>query len=175
MKLMIMLLLVTALFLGLGVVATADAIKSSTATATAPSIFSLSVSTDTIDFGTLNETDYSAGYKELASAQQLTIKSNCTWVLYVKADTANFSYTGGATGVSKPCADLNWESATAVGGKITAASTAYTGLTTADAQVAAGNPGGNITVATSFKLLLSYDNDPPGNYSLGITYTLTAP
>lgn len=117
-----------------------------------------------MDFSTLTEADYDAGSKEITPAQILTIKSNRGWVVNVKADAT--TWTGPWL---KPAGDLEWKS-TSTHGKVTATSTTYTGVTTIDAQVAAGNPGNNITVQTHFKILLSYENDLPGNYTLNITY-----
>lgn len=161
------------LVFGLGLVGRAVE-ESSTATATALSVIRLSVDHSTIDFGSVGETEYDTGYAEEASAQTLTIKTNRTWVLNVKANSAVFSYSGDDADPSKPCADLQWKSASS-SDRITATQASYTGLATSDAQLATGNRGQNIGVDTSFKLLVGYESDPAGDYSLILTYTLTTP
>ena len=163
----------TMVVFGASLIAVADVTETSTVTATALSILRLSVDDTTVEFGDLGEADYDLGYKEVASAQGLTIKTNRAWVLNVKANAAVFSYVGDSD-PSKPSTDLEWK-ASSSHKKVTATQADYVGLTTSDAQVAAGNRGRNITVGTSFEILLDYEDDPAGDYSLVLTYTLTVP
>lgn len=133
----------------------------------------LTLSTSSVDFGNLTQADFDNGYKELSPAQTLYITSSVGWVVTVKAASSTWTYTGGEPDPLKPCTDLEWKS-TSSDPAVTATNTTYMGMTTTNVQVAAGNPGANIDVQMHFKLLLSYEDDPGGNYSLPFVYTLTS-
>lgn len=133
----------------------------------------LMLSTTSVGFGDLTAIDYDNGYKELSPAQTLYITSSVGWVVTVKAASSTWAYTGGEPDPLKLCTALEWKS-TSSDPAVTATNTTYTGMTTTDVQVAAGNPGENIDVQMHFKLLLSYEDDPGGNYSLSFVYTLTS-
>jgi hypothetical protein len=136
----------------------------------------LTLDTNTVDFGTLGATEYGQGFAELTPAQNVTIKSNVPWVLNVKADAGTWSYSppAGMTTADplKPAGDLQWKG-TSTDTHVTSITTTYTSMATTDAQVASGNRGGNIGLQTHFKVLLDYELDPAGDYTLAITYTLT--
>jgi len=134
----------------------------------------LTLSTTVIDFGYLTLGDYDAGYKELASAQTLYVTSGTSWVVTVKALNATWTYTGEEPDPFKACTDLKWRS-TSSDPAVTVTNDVYIGMTTTDAQVAAGNAGTSIEIWMSFRLLLSYERDAPGEYSLRFVYTLTNP
>lgn len=143
----------------------------STAIATAAVVQELTLNVSTVDFGTLQLLDFIAGSKEVTPAQELNIRSNVNWTLTVKADTA--TWTGPWT---KPTGDLVWKASVVnQPPKFTQISTTYAGLSTTSAIVAKGLSGNNIKLNGHFKMLLSFDNDLPGNYQLGFTYTLTTP
>lgn len=164
-------LLVGLLALGLapGVLGTAQVNQGSTALFTVATLIRLELSTHTINFGALTMNDYDAGHKTLLSAQGIQIWSNRNWVLTVMANTG--TWTGPW---AKPSTDLQWK-ATTTDHRVTSHVSSFTGLTTQATQVAAGNRGGNIGLSMDFKVLVSWENDPAGDYSLNFTYTLTAP
>jgi hypothetical protein len=164
-------LIVGMLALGLlvGVAGMAQVTQGSTAQFTVPTLIRLVLSTSTINFGTLTEADYDAGQKDLVAAQGLQIWSNRNWTLTVAANAG--TWTGPW---AKPAADLLWRATTA-DGRVTSHVSTFTGLTIGATQVAAGNRGGNIGLSMDFRVLVSWENDPAGDYSLGFTYTLTAP
>lgn len=160
---------VLALGLLVGVAGMAQVTQGSTAQFTVPTLIRLSLSTSTINFGTLTEDDYDAGQKDLLSAQGIQIWSNKSWTLTVAADAG--TWTGPW---AKPSTDLRWRAATA-DGRVSSYVSTFTGLATGATQVAAGTRGGNIQLSMDFEVLVSWENDPAGDYSLAFTYTLTAP
>ena len=143
--------------------------QGSTATFTVPTLIRLTVNTATINFGSLTMDDYDLGYKELLSGQIVTVWSNRSWTLTVAADSA--TWTGPW---AKPASDLQLRVAN-VSKPVSSYASAYFGLSMTAQNVAEGVPGGNIAFTMDFKVRLSWDNDVAGNYSLGFTYTLTAP
>ena len=145
--------------------------QGSTAIFSVPTLIRLTVDTATINFGTLTMDDYDLGYKELLGAQIVTVWSNRDWSLNVAANSA--TWTGPW---DKPSTDL----LLAVGGvnkpeRVETIIKGYFGLKVEDEMIAAGYPGGNIAFTMNFRVLLDWDNDVAGDYSLGFTYTLTAP
>jgi hypothetical protein len=143
--------------------------QGSTATFTVPTLIRLTVDTATINFGSLTMDDYDLGYKELTSGQIVTVWSNRSWTLTVAANSATWDGPW-----AKPASDLQLRVAN-VSKPVSYYASAYFGLSTTAANVAEGVPGGNIAFTMDFKVLVSWDNDVAGNYSLGFTYTLTAP
>lgn len=132
----------------------------------------LTLSPSSIDFGELTTADYTNGYKEIAPAQTLYIASSTSWVVTIKALSDTWAYTGGEPDPLKPSIQLEWKSFSS-DPAVSSTNATYTGMTTIDVPVAAGNPGVNIEVQVFFKLLLSYDYDPSGTYNLSFLYTLT--
>lgn len=164
-------LIVGTLALGLfvGVVGMAQVTQGSTAQFTVPTLIRLTLSTSTINFGSLTEKDYDNGYKDLVGAQGVQIWSNLNWLLTV---TANDKVWKGPW--AKPVSDLQWQAHTK-DSRVTGHVNTLTGLSPDETKVAWGIRGGNIQLAMNFRVLVSWENDPAGDYSLGFTYTLTAP
>lgn len=160
---------ILALGLVAGVAGMAQVTQGSTAQFTVPTLIRLALSTSTINFGALTEADYDAGQKTVGTAQAIQIWSNKSWTLTVAANTG--TWTGPW---AKPSTDLLWRAATA-DGRVSSHVSTFTGLATGAAQVAAGTRGGNIQLAMDFRVLVSWEDDPAGDYSVGFTYTLTAP
>ena len=143
--------------------------QGSTATFTVPTLIRLTVDPATIDFGSLTMDDYDRGYKELTSWQIVRVWSNRNWTLTVAADRD--TWTGPWL---KPASDLQLRVAN-VSKAVSYYASDYFGLSMAAQNVALGFPGGNIAFTMDFRVLVSWDNDVAGDYSLGFTYTLTAP
>ncbi|MCX7750821.1 MAG: hypothetical protein N2320_04700 [Candidatus Bipolaricaulota bacterium] len=162
-------LAILALGLVVGVMGMGQVSQGSTAQFTVPTLIRLVLSTSTVNFGALTEADYDAGQKTLFGAQGIQIWSNRNWVLTVAANTATW-----AGPWAKPSTDLLWRAAT-TDHRVTSHVSTFTGLTVGATQVAAGNRGGNIQLSMDFRVLVSWENDPAGDYTLGFTYTLTAP
>lgn len=157
----IWLILVTVvLLLAVSQVMAYDDDETSQASFTAPTLVDLSL-TDNLSFTGLGKDEFDVGYMEDLGAHVLTVSCNTTWTLTIESDALLWS--GGS--LSKPSTDLQWTTAVS-----------YAGLSTTAAQVTTGSAGKDLAAATvDFKLLLSYASDTPGTYTLGITYTLTAP
>jgi hypothetical protein len=166
-------LLAAGLVLGLGLIGAAQTTQNTTVQAQALAALRLTVNPSTVDFGDLTADDYERGYKELSPAQTLTVWSNVNWQVVVWATTPTWSYTGDWPDPNKPCEDLEWKSSS-TNPRVTATQPNYVGMTTNEVQVAAGNRGNNITVNTHFRILLAWEEDPPGRYTLQIVYTLTS-
>lgn len=111
------------------------------------------------------EAAYDAGF-QLDNGPVATVKANRGWTLKVSGSAATWTVANGAN-ASKAVGDLLW--ATTSGGT-------YTGLTTSPAtfsSAATGNSG--VAQPVFYKTLWSYANDTPGDYSLVVVYTLSAP
>ena len=152
---------------GMGQSVSAD----STAVFSVPTLIRLVLNVTTIDFGTLTEADYDRGYKEAPGAQIVSVWSNRRWILSVAAKEEQ--WTGQW---AKPASDLRLRVASVNRpDRITDYLRDLTGLTRGGFTIAEGLPGGNLQHTMDFRVLVSWENDVPGAYSLGFTYTLTAP
>jgi hypothetical protein len=112
-----------------------------------------------------NEAAYDAGF-QLDNGPTATVKANRGWTLKVSANGATWTGTAGAN-ANKAAGDLQYA---------TSASGPYTSLTTTPAafsSAASGNAG--TAQPVFYKTLWSYTSDTPGNYSLVVVYTLSAP
>jgi hypothetical protein len=112
-----------------------------------------------------NEAAYDAGF-QLDNGPVATVKANRGWTLKISGNAATWTAANGAN-ASKAVADLLW--ATTSGGTYTALTTSPVTFSTA----ATGNAG--VAQPTFYKTLWSYTNDTPGDYSLVVVYTLSAP
>ncbi len=143
-----------------------------TVTAVIPVLMNLTVDNSTVTFN-FTQGDYASdgtGTKEVVNATTFKVASNARWVLNVQADNANFTYSPATIGTVNPkknCRDLS------VSPKGTAN---YRAVTTIDHELARGEPGGNTVagnnIPVSYKLGTTVANDPPGSYTLTLTYTL---
>jgi hypothetical protein len=112
-----------------------------------------------------NEAAYDAGF-QLDNGPVAGIKSNRAWTVKVSANAATWTAANGAR-AGKPASDLLW--ATSSGGT-------YTGLTTTPATFTSGATGtGNASQQMYYKTLWGYSSDTPGDYSLVVVFTLSAP
>jgi hypothetical protein len=114
-------------------------------------------------------TDFDAGFNS-TTGPTLTVSANAPWTLHIRAASATWSATNTSPGaparVNKPAEDLLWS--TAAGGS-------FTPLTAADASLVAGPATASSATTLYFQTLYSWTADTPGNYSLAIVLTLTAP
>ena len=134
----------------------------------------LELNTQSLDFDPLSLADFEAGFQEKALAQTLTISSGSSWVLTIQAANVAWTYTGAHVDPLKPCADLEWRSASA-DPLTTYVNTAYASLSTGPVLVASGNAGSLIEVTVDARMLVDFASDPPGDYAIEITYVLTTP
>lgn len=143
----------------------------STAVFTVPTLIRLELNVATINFGTLTMDDYDRGYKDAVAAQIVYVWSNRPWVLSVAANSATW-----AGPWAKPASELLLRVASVNRPeRLTYFLNAFTGLTTGGFTIAQGQPGGNFQHTMDFRVQVSWDNDVAGDYTLGFTYTLTAP
>lgn len=119
----------------------------------------LHASTSGTDFGAVGAADMSAGYSD-RNGPILDVKSNRPFAVLISAVALTFD------GAPKPSADVQW--ATVAGGPFTA-------LTTAGALVLSQGVGGVSIQPIFFRILWSLASDPPGDYTLEVSITATAP
>ncbi len=143
----------------------------STAVFTVPTLIRLQLDVDVINFGALTMDDYDTGYKDALAAQVVYVWSNRSWTLSVAANSLTWNGPW-----PKPASDLQLRVASVnKPERITYFLDVLTGLTTGGFTIAEGLPGGNFQHTMDFRVLVSWENDVAGDYSLGFTYTLTAP
>jgi hypothetical protein len=130
-------------------------------------ILRLTVGATVVDLGTPSEADFNAGGKDAAGQTQVTIKSNRPATVSIAAGGANWKYTGTLTNPNKLAGDLLYGSATDARTSV---------LSTTPAAFITSTTG---TSAMSKDLYLhtnwAYGTDVPGNYSLDIKFTVSAP
>jgi hypothetical protein len=100
----------------------------------------------------------------------LTVSANAAWTLHMRAFTALWTATNTSPGaparVNKPAADLKWS---------TASNGSFAALTTTDVSLLTGSATASSATTLYFQTLYNWTLDTPGNYSLSIVLTLTAP
>ena len=107
---------------------------------------------------------YDAGF-QLDNGPVVGVKSNRSWTVKLSASAGTWTAANGAN-ASKAASDLQWS--TSSGGT-------YTGLSTTPATLFTGNGTGNASQQAYYKTNWSYASDTPGDYSLVVVYTLSAP
>ena len=100
--------------------------------------------------------------------QNVTVRANRSWTLSLMGNAATWTFTsaGGTTDPSKAVGDLAWS---------TTGGAPYTALTTANATVSTGSSTNGTTVPMSYQTTYNITKDVPGSYSMGLTFTLSAP
>jgi hypothetical protein len=113
--------------------------------------------------------DYDAGYAA-TTGPTATVRANAAWSLSISSASATWSAVDTQTEparVAKPASDLLWS--TTAGGT-------FVGLTTTAVQIGAGTRTGTGTPVTLFyRTSYGWTLDTPGNYTLPVVFTLTAP
>lgn len=145
-----------------------------TVNAIVPVLLNLTVDTNNVTL-TFAQGDYQASgtaVKEAINATTFKVSANARWRLYVSANSQNFSYNPGSSGGQDPgknCGDLQLSPFNA---------SSYFAVTTGSKDIANGMPGGyddaGNSVPVSYKLNTTLAGDPPGTYTLTLTYTLMA-
>lgn len=126
-----------------------------------PTILKVVVTDSVTSFSAPSDVDFDAGYKDYAAAVSVDVKSNATNTLTIAAGAANWTAPGSVT---KASTDLLWK---------TGAGT-LAGLSTSAANVGSGGKGTD-TYTIDYRVLWDYANDEPGNYSLPVIFSATAP
>lgn len=113
--------------------------------------------------------DFDAGFNA-TTGPTFTVSANAAWTLHLRASTAVWTATNTSPGApartTKPAADLKWS---------TASNGTFAALTTSDVNLVAGSATASSVTTLFFHTLYSWTLDTPGNYSLAIVLTLTAP
>jgi hypothetical protein len=112
--------------------------------------------------------DFDAGFNA-TTGPTFTVSANAPWALQVRAASALWSATSTSSAparTDKPTTDLLWS--TSAGG-------GFTPVTTADVSLVTGAATANAATTLYFRTLYNWTLDTPGNYSLAIVLTLTAP
>lgn len=144
-----------------------------TVNAVVPVLMNLSVDNNNVQF-TFAQGDYGPdGFatNEVINATTFKVSSNTRWRLYVSANSQNFSFNPSTGGQDprKNCGDLSLSPFNTI---------VYFPVTTGEKDVASGGPGGfddnGHTIPMSYRLRTSLAGDPPGTYTLTLTYTLMA-
>ena len=146
-----------------------------TINSTVPQVLALTIDTISVSIPFLT-TDYNASTgaatKTVTSANTLSVSSNKSWTVSLKANTAAFSFapSAGDPDPSKPAGSLSYKVS---GGP------SFITITTSNVAVKTGSKGGTATSGNTFamdyQLTSNLNQDPPGTYTLAIVYTLTAP
>jgi hypothetical protein len=121
----------------------------------------IEVDTYTIAFPTPTAEDLDRGYIEVLNALQISLWSNSSWALSLGAFDQSM---GTVDGISKPVSDLQWR----YSGEAT-----YTPLSQSSSSIQNSNDTlCNGTYSLDMRVLTSWLNDPPGNYSATLIFTI---
>lgn len=139
------------------------------ATLTVGKVVQLTLATTSTTLPAPTITDYTNGYLT-GGGQTVTIRANANVVVRVAARTSTWSAASTTPGVAawaaKPSTDLQLGAAT---------TGPFTALTTAGYTLSNSGATANLDLPVSYKLLLDWGADTPGQYSLDVVYTVTAP
>lgn len=113
--------------------------------------------------------DFDAGFNATIGPT-FTVSANAAWTLHVRSSSAVWTATNTAPDApartNKPSSDLQWS---------TASNGAFTSLTTGDVNLFSGVATASNATTLYFRTLYDWAMDTPGNYSLSVVLTLTAP
>lgn len=135
------------------------------ATITNPALLQLTLSTTSFA-ATATVTDMGAVQgMSSGGTVAITVQANRAWTVQVQGNSATWTASAGAW-ASKPVSDLRW-------------SLTPTGASTAMSQTAAtllsGSAGAGTPTTVYMRPVVNWTTDKPGVYTLGVTFTLTAP
>ena len=113
--------------------------------------------------------DFDAGFNS-TTGPTLTVSANAAWTLHIRASAATWTATNTSPSApartNKPSGDLLWS---------TASNGTFAALTTTDASLFNGAATASNATTLYFQTLYDWTLDTPGNYSLSVVLTLTAP
>ena len=113
--------------------------------------------------------DFDAGFNT-TTGPTLTVSANAPWTLLVRSAatfwTATNTSPSAPARTTKPAGDLGWS--TTSGG-------IFNALTTGDVTLVGGTATASSATTLYFQTLYDWTLDTPGNYSLSVVLTLTAP
>lgn len=136
---------------------------------TAGRVVRLQMSAGSTSLSAPTTADFDAGFNA-TTGPTLTVSANAPWTLHLRSTAAFWSATNTSPGApartDKAAGDLSW-STTSSGG--------FSALTTSDANLVGGPATASNATTLYFQTLYNWALDTPGNYSLSIVLTLTAP
>jgi len=142
-----------------------------TVNAVVPVMMNLTVDTNNVVM-TFAQGDYKAdgtADKEVLNATTFKVSSNSRWRLYVSSNSQSFSFnpSSGGQNPGKNCGDLSLSPNNTNG---------YFSVTTGNKDIGNGMPGGfddaGHSIPVNYKLHTTLAGDPPGTYTLTLTFTL---
>jgi hypothetical protein len=140
-----------------------------TASMTAGRVVRLQVSAGSTPLTAPTPTDFDAGFNA-TTGPTFTVSANAAWTLYLRASSALWTAANTSPGApartTKPAADLRWS---------TASNGTFAALTTTDVTLVSGAATASNATNLFFQTLYNWTLDTPGNYSLTVVLTLTAP
>jgi hypothetical protein len=139
------------------------------ASMTAGRVVRLQVSAGSTPLTAPTPADFDAGFNA-TTGPTLTVSANAPWMLQVRASAASWTATNTSPGApartNKPAADLQWARSSAG---------PFVALSTTDATLVSGTATASTATTLYFQTLYGWTTDTPGNYSLTVVLTLTAP
>ncbi len=136
---------------------------------TAGRVVRLQMSAASTSLAAPTTSDFDAGFNA-TTGPTLTVSANAPWTLHIRAASATWTATNTSPGApartNKPAGDLQW-SLVASGG--------FAALTTSDVSLFTGSATASDATTLYFQTLYDWALDSPGNYSLSVVLTLTAP
>ena len=153
-------------------VASATCSVVATASATVQHVVSMNIGSTTLALSGISAVaDYNGSgvaTKSDVNLHSITIRANRSWTLSVNANAATWTFTpaGGTTDPSKLAGDLGWS---------TTGGAPFTAMTTSAATVSTGSATNSAVIPMSYQETYNITKDVPGSYSLGLTYTISAP
>lgn len=132
--------------------------------------YHLTIGSATTAFGTVTSTDFDNGFA-LISGPTVTVKANKPWSVGLSSAaifwTAVNTDPSNPARTTKPRADLQWSNTSVVGSFVAVTGSVVT------IRSGSGTPG--TVIPLFFHSVWNYTVDTPGNYSIVVTFTLTAP
>ena len=136
---------------------------------TAVRVVRLQVNAGSTSLTTPTPADFDAGFNS-TTGPTLTVSANAPWTLQVRASAATWTATNTSPGAparaAKPAGDLKWS---------TNPAGAFSALSSTDVTLVSGVATASSATTLYFQTLYNWTLDTPGNYSLTVVLTLTAP
>ncbi len=136
---------------------------------TAGRVVRLQVSAGSTPLTAPTPADFDAGFNA-TTGPTFTVSANAPWTLSTRASSGFWTATNTSPGApartTKPSTDLTWS---------TASNGTFVGMTTTDATLMSGAATASSATTLFLRTLYGWTLDTPGNYSLTVVLTLTAP
>jgi len=142
-----------------------------TLSTTMSSLMNLTLNGTTVTLGApsaVTDFDGSGLFSSTTAGPNFQVKANRSYRVQVSTDAATFSHTPatGAASYAKPVANV----------QVSTDGANFSALSTVAADVASGSATASSTMtAVTYRTAYDITKDQPGNYTLGVTFTLIAP